>query len=136
MPGATIPLFSRRRFDFDNVQSSAFVEVSMIQAVDVRQYTEGTLLVRIHAHDIEPGAKIEVIARATAPTDEDPERDFVGVTVATVTIDATVAAPTLRKASFTSDPGERVTIAVRGSQPCGEPVSCDAELSAELVVKS
>lgn len=136
MPGAMIPVFSRRMFDFDNVQSPGEVEFVIAKAIDVEQYTEGTLLVRVHAHDIDRGAKIEVIARATAPSSEDPELDFVGETVVIVTVDATVRAPELVKASFWADPGERVTITVKGSQLSTAPVSCNAELSAELVVKS
>ncbi|HLT35693.1 MAG TPA: hypothetical protein VK034_05390 [Enhygromyxa sp.] len=108
----------------------------MIKTIDVTQYTEGTLLVRVHANDIGPDAKIEVIASATAPAGDDPERDFVGSTVVTATIDAAVAAPALIRASFATDPGEMVTITVRGSQTSSAPTSCAAELSAELVVKS
>jgi hypothetical protein len=136
MPGAIIPVFSRRMFDFDNVQSPGEIEFTLAKAIDVEQYTEGTLLVRVHAHNIERGASIEVIAKATAPSNEDPELDFVGATVVAVTVDVTVSAPALVKRTFTADPGERVTITVRGSQTSTAPVSCNAELSAELVVKS
>lgn len=136
MPGAIIPVFSRRMFDFDNVQSPGELEFVIAKAIDVEQYTEGTLLVRVHALEIDRRAKIEVIAKATAPSDEDPEVDFVGETVVVATIDAAVCAPALIKASFWSDPGEQVTILVRGSQTGTAPASCSAELSAELVVKS
>jgi len=136
MPGAIIPVFSRRMFDFDNVQSPGEVELVLAKAIDVEQYTEATLLVRVHALEIDRRARIEVIAKATAPSDEDPEVDFVGATVVIATIDEAVTAPALVKATFWADPGERVTISVRGSQTGTAPASCNAELSAELVVKA
>lgn len=136
MPGTIIAVFSRRLFDFDNVRSPGEVEIILAKAINVEQYTEGTLLVRVHAIDIDCGATIEVIAKASAPSSEDPELDFIGATVATITIDASVAAPALVKASFLADPGERVTITIKGSQTSTAPASCKAELSAELVVKS
>lgn len=136
MPGTIIPVFSRRMFDFDNVQAPGEVELVIGKGIEVEQYTEGTLLVRVHGHAIDPSARIELLAKATAPSDEDPEVDFVGPIVLVVTIDACACAPGLVKGSFATDPGERVTITVRGLQTGTAPASCKAELSAELVVKS
>lgn len=137
MSGAIIPIFSRRSFDFDDVAASnKYVEITIAKAIDVSQYTEGTLLVRVHDNNVASNAQIDILVKATAPTSEDPAKDFVGSTVATVTVDENVNAPTLMKASFSADPGQMVTVTVKGWQVSGSAVACNAVLSAELVVKS
>lgn len=62
MSGTTISLFSRREFDFSQVQGNRCVAAMVVKAVDVSQYTMGTLEVRVHNRSIS-----RPLALATSP---------------------------------------------------------------------
>ena len=139
MAGQIIPLFSRRTFDFSKLQGSQTIPVPIVKAVDVSQYTQATLEVRVHSMTISGGsAYIRVKLYTTAPSAEDPGRDFVyGSAVATTSnLSSSNTAPTLLVAQVSSGFGGMLAVAVEGEQPGSPVVSLTADLSAQLVVKS
>jgi hypothetical protein len=69
MSGTTIPLFSRRTFDYDDLGGSGTSEIQIVKAVDVSQYTSGTASARAQ-QTIGGGGNITVNAYTTAPTAE------------------------------------------------------------------
>ena len=77
MAGVSMNLLSKREFNFDSGSGT----VTVLKAVDVTPYTEGVLLVRVHAADIAGSSSMQVRARTTAPSTEDPSVDFVYTTV-------------------------------------------------------
>lgn len=137
MSSATIPLISRRSFDFSNIGINGSVYTQLVKAIDVSQYTSGTLGVRIHSKNIVAGGSISVMAYMTAPTPEEPNVDFIDFTsaVATVAVDNSGTAPALELASLSSGFGGMLTIFVQGDQPTA-PGTIEAELSAFIVLKS
>lgn len=141
MSGTTTALFSRREFDFSRVQGGRGVELMLVKAVDVSQYTRGTLEVRVHSRSISgPGAQICVLAYTTAPTAEDPTVDFLDISspVASVVIDGAEAhtPPVLVTAALSPGFGGMLAIVVRGQQPRVPVDTLVAELSAFLSLKS
>jgi hypothetical protein len=141
MSGTTISLFSRREFDFSKVQGQRCVDIMLVKAVDVSQYTSGTLEVRVHSRTISGvGANICVLAYTTAPTAEDPTVDFVDYSapVASITVDDSDrrAPPVLATAALSPGFGGMLAIVVRGAQPRVPVDTLAAELSAFLTVKS
>lgn len=129
MAGTTIPLFTKRQVSF-----AASGTITQVKAVDVSQWTEGVILVRVHAHDVGTGSSIDVRARTTAPSADEPDTDFVNdasdVAKATVGTDSSIK---LYSDAFSSDFGGALEIALVGTKGAG---NCTATLSAELVVKA
>jgi hypothetical protein len=141
MSGSTIPLFSRREFDFSEVRGDRCVDVLLVKAVDVSQYTRGTLEVRIHDRDISgSGARIWILAYTTAPTAEDPSVDFIDDSspVASIVVDDSDdrTPPVLATAELSSGFGGMLAIVVRGEQARAPVDALAAELSAFLTIKS
>src|SRR5690606_13480434 len=139
MSGTTTPLFSRREFDFSQVRGDRHVEILLIKAVDVSQYTSGTLEVRVHSKDISgPGACISILAYTTAPTAEDPSVDFVDWSspVAVIVVDhADDDAPSLLTTALWPRFGGMLAIVIRGTQAPKPVARLTAELSAFLTLK-
>ena len=129
MSGTVIPLITKRDFNFDNGTAT----VTVVKAVPVSQYTEGVLLVRVHSSGIASSSTLEVRARTTAPTAEEPSVDFVNDTsMASVSLDSDAAAGDLERAALTDDFGAFLQIQVEGTQDGG---NCNAVISADLVLK-
>lgn len=138
MTGQIIHLFSRRNFVFSQVQSGTVLKMPIVKAVDVSQYTQGTLEVRVHSTQISgSSAFITVVLYPTAPSVEAPSTDFVGVSaVATSTaVDSSTVAPTLIVQSLSANFGGMVTVEVHGQQPGVAVTDLEAELSAILTLK-
>ena len=141
MSGTTTPLFSRRELDFSKVQGGRHVDIMLVKAVDVSQYTRGVLEVRVHGKDISgPGACIGVLAYTTAPTGEDPSVDFIDWSspVAAVLVDDSDShpPPILLTSPLWPGFGGMLAIVVRGSQPTAPVERLAAELSALVTLKS
>ena len=129
-----------REFDFSQLGNSDSQEIPVVKALSVAGMTEGTLLVRVHSGNWDTGGsndKIEVLAYTTAPSAEDPSNDFIAASaVGTITItQSDTDAPSLEKASLSSNFGAMLRITVRGTQADTAVTNLKATLSAELVVK-
>lgn len=127
MSGTNIPLFSRRKFDFSSADGSYIA----LRSVDVSQWTQGVLQVRVHADNPTSGS-VQVKAYAIANTSEEPSVDYRDDTaVATATVDSSTTAPDLVIADLGSGFGGALQIEVAGaSTPNNTPT-----LSAQLVMK-
>ena len=130
MPGQSHTILSKRLFNFVN-GSATFV---VAKAVPVVNWTQGSLLARIHDASFTGNSKIEVIAKTTAPSAEEPSVDFIatGTAVATATIDSGNSAGDVEKASLAADFGAFLQITVVGTLDTG---NCSATISIELVLK-
>jgi len=138
MPGAQITLFPRRSFDFSNVIPGESVATQIIKAMDVSQYTEATLIVRVHSRtDIRDAAEFKVLLATTSPTPEDPTSDFIHPTpVAAATINSTTVIPSLVVEQLTPGFGAQLTVFVEATQDAAGAKPIEVELSAELVLKA
>jgi hypothetical protein len=121
-----IPLFSRKTFTLSS--TSKIIEV---REVSVDQYTEGVLLVRCHAAPPATGS-VAVVAYSISNTPDEPQTDFIDpdTAVATCTIDSSVEAGDLVRATLSSGFGGGLQIRVEASSPSTSPI-----LSGELVMK-
>ena len=129
MPGTTIPLISKRQYDFGTGTATTIV----LKAVNVTPSKEGVLMVRVHSGTIGSGSSIAVVAQTTHPSNEDPALDFVNTTpVATASVGTSPVAGTLVKAALATGFGSFLQIKVVGTLSTG-PVN--AIISAELSVK-
>ena len=133
MAGSVFPLFSKRYFDFTAGDS----EVIVVQAMDAADYTEATLLLRVHGVSLSvAGSKIQLIADDIAPAFDDPSVDFVKEELAIAEINNTGTAPTapkLRTAALNNF-GEALRFRVVGTLSGGGG-TCNATLSADVVLK-
>ena len=136
MSTTSIPLFSKRSFDFSNLQNGTTQTIVIAKAIDVSQYTSGTLEVRLHSNNTTIGsAHIYLQAHTTAPSIEDPSKDFYASgTVARVDINSQ-AAPLLAVASLGTNFGSMLRITMEAEQPAGGGLT-SAELSAVLTLKA
>jgi hypothetical protein len=124
----TIPLFTKRQYSF-----TADTTVPVVKAVDVSQYTEGALVVRVHEASISAGSLV-VRARTTAPSPEEPSTDFYLTTdAAVVTFTSAAAAGDLGRGALSSDFGGFLRIEVHADWSSD---TIQATLSADLVVKA
>jgi hypothetical protein len=142
MAGTTITLFPKRTFTFTNmVGSGQTLEVPIIKALDVTEWIQGTLIVRVHSATITTaGSTIDVLLKNTAPTPEDPSLDFLVVptsAVATATVNTTVAGndPCIVVAQLSSGFANMLQVSVLGTQATSS-TTITASLSAFLVMRA
>lgn len=139
MSGAIIPLFPKKAYQATEDSDTTHDEVT---AVDVTQYTQVSLEVRLHPEDdlVIPGsATIEVSTETVAPSAEDPGEVFVATeTLQSVSYaNADVSdAPVLKRLQVTSGFGGFLRIRTRVVNPSGSGATLKAYLSAQLVAKS
>lgn len=135
MSGRIVNILSLREFDFTDVGDGDSVEIPIVKALDVSQYTEGKILVRVHNHDVPANGSIDVKAYITAPSIEDPSREFILPTaVATASVVQGSGNPGLVTGNLTSNFGAMLKITVVGTQP-STATTLTATLSAEIVLK-
>jgi hypothetical protein len=137
MVGTQITLFPRRVFDYSSVAQGEMLTTHLIKAIDVSQYTEGTLLVRVHSRtNIRGDATFKVVLAITSPTAEDPATDFLrNKPVAEATVNSATEVPSLMVEQLTAGFGAQLAVFVRATRPAGDTGPIQAELSAELVLK-
>ena len=131
MTGTRIPLISKRSFDFNGGSGT----VIAVKAAPVLQGRQGVLLVRVHDHDVAGSSTMDVVARLSAPCEEEPDVDFVwtGAETAKVTVNSSTSAPTLQRDDMLADFGAFLQITVVGTKSGG---NCQATISAELAIKA
>lgn len=135
MPGQTIPLFDRREFDFSNLQGATTLIETIIKELDVSQWTEATLMVRIHDNSCTNTATtVTVMLAPTLPSPDEPSGTYVADNVASVAINSATTA-SLELDGATANFGSYLTCAVMGTQDPTSPQTVKATLSAELSVK-
>jgi hypothetical protein len=88
MAGMVINVLDRTDFNFTPTNAGLMAELPLTQNIDVSQYRECTLQVRVHAVSYgNAGSTISLRARRVAPTEEDPAQFFRDVTTSwTVTV--------------------------------------------------
>lgn len=139
MAGRIISLFPRTLYNCGNLAGGTSLEVVLVDVVDVGEFTEGTLIVRIHSNSsITGAAQLDVLLRCTAPSVEDPGVSFVDTSTALATASVTETTLTNKinvvRAQL-SAVGGLVRVSIKASQDPAGPQSIQANLSAILVVK-
>ncbi|MBX7080158.1 MAG: hypothetical protein K1X88_13260 [Nannocystaceae bacterium] len=123
-----INIVPRRSFSF-----STTTTVTLATNVDVGQWRESTLLVRLHATGLGTGSTAAFNAKTIAPSRDEPNVEFVNSTaVATVSFSNTDTAGTLGRGAFTANFGATIKLELVATKGSG---TCDFTISVDLVTK-
>lgn len=135
MAGETIDLFSRRTFVFTDMGANKTQQLVLETSVGVEAWTSGLLEMRVHSTTMPSGSTVELRLYTTAPTSEDPARDFVVATAAaTASLAAADTAPKLCPGALSANFGSELR-AVLVATTTGTTGTFVVELSARLSVK-
>ncbi len=91
MPGEIIRVAHRLFYDYSAVAAGSFLSHPIGAAVDVSQYREASLVVRIHNMFYDGNSSWRVDVFAEAPSSEDPAKDFI--TTSTVASTGLISMP-------------------------------------------
>jgi hypothetical protein len=131
MSGTVVNLFNKRPYTFASGGT-----VLAVKAVDVSQFTEASLAVRVHDNNMGGSSTVVVRTRVTLPSPEDPAVDFVAAVAdactTVVTVSTGLADGTLLRAVVPVNFGGYLRVEVVGTVSGG---ACDAVISADLVGK-
>lgn len=133
-----VQLFEKRRFAFGTVANGGAMEYVLAKAVDITEFPDATLVVRIHDKSVPAESSVEVIVKAAAPTCEDPSVNFVTASsVASVSLSDTSGAPgEVLLDQVRAGAGGWLQVLVKGNQGGTPPNTFYAELSADLVLRT
>lgn len=133
MANLLVPLFSLRRWSFDNLSSSGVINIVVVREIPCAAYRELTLLVRVHSASFASGASIKLAATEVAPTDDQPGSDFPSLSsLCSIGINSSTS-PALYDASANGPFGGSVRIELLATR--GTSGSCQADLEADIVLK-
>jgi hypothetical protein len=77
---ALLTVLPRREYDFAALNTNRGIGFAIAKNVWVEPWSTGVLLVRQHFAGLAPGATATITVRASLPSAEDPDRDFVAST--------------------------------------------------------
>ena len=108
----------------------------MVKSLEVTEYRQAVLLVRVHAITITGSPSLVVRAYVTAPTPLDPSADFVhtGFWLASASI-VGASAGDLVRAPLGGNVGAHVRVTISATQNASMPETIQARLSAGLLVR-
>ena len=141
--GTNQRIITKRLFDFSKVAGSQNQEIIVARNIPAHLYREASILFRYHGNNGTSwiaGQQIDAVLRSEAPTDEDPNTDFVYATdLATASVYSTTAAPyfVIQAAQFGGNPGNigsHLRVVLRGTQPAA-PATLQAFVSLDLSLK-
>lgn len=138
MSGTVITILDRTQYRFASVVQGQDVVIRAAQNIDISQWPEGTLMVRVHAKEIaaSSGSKIKVALIRVLPSAEDPSVDFADEEnpMALIELDDVVGQSNLLYAALPANTGPMVSLLVVGDQAGSGDLS--ATISVVLSLKS
>ena len=136
MAGITVPILDRTDYNFTNTVAGTMAEMPIAQNIDVSQYTDCQLFIRVHALSIQnAGSTLALRARRVAPTEEDPAQFFRDQSTSwTVTAGSADTAPRILAVTVGPNTGGWISIFMVATQGSAG-TTLTATLSAELVLK-
>lgn len=132
MAGTRLALVQKRAYDFGNVGVGATQLVSLAERIDVGQYIEGTLLVRVHALNVS-GGTLSFDLYGDGHTAEDPGLSFRTASPLFASTPVSGTAPVILEYGGTAR-GSFASLLVSATRNSANPLS--ATVSVELVLKS
>lgn len=138
MAGTLIEICPMRVYDFSLLNESAGqMSMPVAERIDVSQWTEGSLIVRVLTVDIEAeGDDIAVTVSPDGFTYESPASIYVGAPVATAAFDSTMQAPGFLISALSLPFGPMLRVDVAGIRNTGGVTALSARLSICLSMKS
>jgi hypothetical protein len=118
MAGQIINVIPPRLFDFSNLSTGYTDELVICRALDVSQWADASLLVRVNDVSALVGGNIVINAYYVAPTDDDPGIDFISTAFSggQIFLDSTIPSPSLQGAPVYSPLGSALMITVQGGR--------------------
>ena len=117
MAGRLLDILDRTDYAFSGLGVSAMTgEIPVAQNIDVSQYSESTLLVRVHANGYGAGQELNVIVRSVLPAPDEPNVFYRESTGVSTTIDNAVTAPRLVRLALPANLGAMISVFVQGVQ--------------------
>ncbi len=140
MSGRIIRLAPRSVYDFNMLNAGGSTAIALAQRVDVSQYTELTLMVRVHGVDIGAGAgNLKVRAVPEGHTNEDPGQFFLDDSSATglgeIALDNSISAPAFRVKLLSSGSGAMIAVLLEANQDQSQVYNLWADISVDLSMK-
>jgi hypothetical protein len=142
MSGITIPLITKRTFDFSSLATNTIQTIVLIKEFDVISWTEGSLNVRVHGGimDASVTAKLSLALHSTSPTPEDPTKDFIDLTasgIVTVAPADVSGSPMLLRGALSSNFGGKLALVIVGTQDTTAALAnFHVDISVEVVLKN
>lgn len=117
MAGRLLDLLERTDYAFSGLGVSASTgEIPVAQNIDISQFSESTLLVRVHANALAGAQKLNVIVRSVLPAPDEPNVFYRDNTSTSTTIDVNIAAPRLVRLALPANLGAMISVFVQGVQ--------------------
>jgi hypothetical protein len=140
MSGTVVNVVPRTPYVFDTLVASSTFTIPIARFVDISQYREATVMLRVHARTVAQaatGAKITVSLIGEAPTSEDPANDFATAQLASYDIVAspTTIAPSLQLITVPGNSGGMITIRLGATQGT-QAGNLSATISVDVSLKS
>ena len=139
MSGQVLRVIPRQNFDFSYLAAAGDETRVLVGKIPSAQFTEGSLLVRIHNRDIDNSAQVTVQAAIDASTDEDPGNVFIDTAnpLASVVIVSNTTVGSFSNQAMTSGAlAGMVAIAVFAEQDNTTAGAVSVDISADLILKS
>jgi hypothetical protein len=139
MSGVLVNILPKRTFDFSNVASGSSQKYTIAERIDISQYVDATLILRIHSA-VASGGTIAFEVYGDGFTAEDPSLKFatpVALAAVGTTISSTVVAPALQTAGNSTGvnlSGRFALFRVTASRTSAS--NLNATVSADLLLKS
>lgn len=138
MSGTFIEICPPRVYDFSALAVGAgSMRMPVAERIDVRTWTEGSLIVRVHTLDIaDPADSIEVSASPDGFTFEDSAAIFAGSAVASAAFDNSMQVPVFSTTALAVPFGAMLRVDVAGVRNSASVTALTAKLSIGLSMKS
>jgi len=134
--GIVYRILNRTAYTNTGLASGQTSEIVLARNLDLLSYRVGILVVRVHSINLasNTGAKYEVILKPEDPSSDEPDVDYVGSAVATVTLDTATTAPALLLAITSTEFPHIGRVTLKATQGASQTTHVCA-ISADLVLK-
>lgn len=134
MSGIVVDLVPKRVFSFDTLSVGQSQAITVLERIDVSQFTDGTVVLRVHTASAS-GGTITFDLLAEGETDDDPALSFLGASpfFTAPPIDSTFNAttPTMRAYGGTVR-GHYATLRVTGSRTGASALNATVSVALSL----
>lgn len=141
MAGRVIRLAPRSNYQFNSLGAAGETWISLAQHVDVSQYRDLTLMVRLHSINIaeNSGGTLTVRALPDGHTQEDPAQFFLDTSSSTglgeAQFNSNDIAPDFDAVALSSGAGALVTVVLIAKQDPSQVLDLEATISVDLSMK-
>ena len=137
MAGRIIWVLERTKYDYSTLPAATALDIKLAD-LDVSGAREVTLLIRVHESNITVSSgTFKIVTKASAPTNEDPGKDFYDPTAlaTSAAIDDAPGAPFLLRSAIPANCGAWITVFLEVNQAVGGATNLSATLSIDASLK-